>query len=575
MSNFVVSSLKYRPKDFESVVGQSHVTNTLKNSISENKIPSAILFCGPRGVGKTSCARIYAKEINKSSIEKDENHDYSFNIFEIDAASNNKTDDIRDLIEKVRIPPQIGKYKVYIIDEVHMLSKQAENAFLKTLEEPPAHIVFILATTEKNKILPTILSRCQIYDFNRIKEIEICKALIKICKKEGFKFDDEAISIISRKSDGSLRDSLTILDRVVSYTNKNITTEKTSSLLNILDNESFLKISENIINGDLIPVLTLFNEICEKGFNEKDFLTGLASHFRNILISKSSESHMIFELNKNMLESFSNQGEIISNSEIIQKITIIESSIFKYNQIENKKLLVEITLMKICKNLNENEVLVEKKKDKIKIVSKTSNLEKETPFNNNRTNLNSDKEGEQEQEQEQEQEEGEEESDLNDEISTAKNEYKETSALSLSSLKLKKSALSQKEKERKKQEVLSNTFDNVSLNSVWKEYSNNLEESGNNSLSSLMEMNEPYVSDNNKINFKVPSKSNKKELDFEKEKIIKYLKDKLKNGNIILEIIIDKETNKEYFATPQEKFEKLSKINPLLNQFKKDLKLDL
>ena len=561
MSNFVVSSLKYRPKDFESVVGQNHVTNTLKNSISENKIPSAILFCGPRGVGKTSCARIYAKEINKSSIENDENHDYSFNIFEIDAASNNKTDDIRDLIEKVRIPPQIGRYKVYIIDEVHMLSKQAENAFLKTLEEPPTHIVFILATTEKNKILPTILSRCQIYDFNRIKEDEICKALIKICKKEDFKFEEEAISIISRKSDGSLRDSLTILDRVVSYTNKNITTEKTSSLLNILDNESFLKISENIINGDLIPVLTLFNEICEKGFNEKDFLTGLASHFRNILISKSSESHIIFEFNKNMLDSFSNQGKIISNSEIIEKITAIENSIFKYNQIENKKLLVEITLMKICKNLNENKVLVEKKKDKIKIVQKTSNLEKEKTTDNNINNLDSEKK--------------QEESDLNNEISTVKNEYKETSALSLSSLKLKKSALSEKEKEKEKQEVLSNTFDNVSLNSTWKEYSSNLEKNGNNSLSSLMEMNEPYKNDNNKINFKVPSKSNKKELDFEKEKIIKYLKDKLKNGNINLEIIIDKQTNKEYYATPQEKFEKLSEINPLLNQFKKDLKLDL
>ena len=561
MSNFVVSSLKYRPKDFESVVGQNHVTNTLKNSISENKIPSAILFCGPRGVGKTSCARIYAKEINKSSIENDENHDYSFNIFEIDAASNNKTDDIRDLIEKVRIPPQIGRYKVYIIDEVHMLSKQAENAFLKTLEEPPTHIVFILATTEKNKILPTILSRCQIYDFNRIKEDEICKALIEICKKEDFKFEEEAISIISRKSDGSLRDSLTILDRVVSYTNKNITTEKTSSLLNILDNESFLKISENIINGDLIPVLTLFNEICERGFNEKDFLTGLASHFRNILISKSSESHIIFEFNKNMLDSFSNQGEMISNSEIIEKITAIENSIFKYNQIENKKLLVEITLMKICKNLNESKVLVEKKKDKIKIVSKSSNLGQETTVDNNINNLDSDKK--------------QEESDLNNEISTVKNEYKETSALSLSSLKLKKSALSEKEKEKEKQEVLSNTFDNVSLNSAWKEYSSNLEKNGNNSLSSLMEMNEPYINDNNNINFKVPSKSNKKELDFEKEKIIKYLKDKLKNGNIILEIIIDKETNKEYYATPQEKFEKLSEINPLLNQFKKDLKLDL
>ena len=561
MSNFVVSSLKYRPKDFESVVGQNHVTNTLKNSISENKIPSAILFCGPRGVGKTSCARIYAKEINKSSIENDENHDYSFNIFEIDAASNNKTDDIRDLIEKVRIPPQIGRYKVYIIDEVHMLSKQAENAFLKTLEEPPTHIVFILATTEKNKILPTILSRCQIYDFNRIKEDEICKALIEICKKEDFKFEEEAISIISRKSDGSLRDSLTILDRVVSYTNKNITTEKTSSLLNILDNESFLKISENIINGDLIPVLTLFNEICEKGFNEKDFLTGLASHFRNILISKSSESHIIFEFNKNMLDSFSNQGEMISNSEIIEKITTIENSIFKYNQIENKKLLVEITLMKICKNLNESKVLVEKKKEKIKIVSKSSNLGNQTTVDNNINNLDSDKK--------------QEESDLNNEISTVKNEYKETSALSLSSLKLKKSALSEKEKEKEKQEVLSNTFDNDSLNSAWKEYSSNLEKNGNNSLSSLMEMNEPYINDNNNINFKVPSKSNKKELDFEKEKIIKYLKDKLKNGNIILEIIIDKETNKEYYATPQEKFEKLSEINPLLNQFKKDLKLDL
>ena len=217
--------------------------------------------------------------------------------------------------------------------------------------------------------------------------------------------------------------------------------------------------------------------------------------------------------------------------------------------------------MKICKNLNESKVVVEKKKDKIKIVSKSSNLGKETTVDNNINNLDSDKK--------------QEESDLNNETSTVKNEYKETSALSLSSLKLKKSALSEKEKEKEKQEVLSNTFDNDNLNSAWKEYSSNLEKNGNNSLSSLMEMNEPYINDDNNINFKVPSKSNKKELDFEKEKIIKYLKDKLKNGNIILEIIIDKETNKEYYATPQEKFEKLSEINPLLNQFKKDLKLDL
>jgi len=287
MNDFVVSSLKYRPKSFETVVGQNHVTGTLKNSIKENKIPSAILFCGPRGVGKTSCARIYAREINKSSIENIDSHDLSFNVFELDAASNRGIEEMKNLIDKVRIPPQIGKYKVYIIDEVHMLTTQAMNAFLKTLEEPPKHIVFVLATTEKNKILPTILSRCQIYDFNRISDVEIVEALINICKKEDFKFDDEALSIIARKSDGSLRDSLTILDRIVSFTNKNITTEKTSELLNVLDNESFLKLSQNIINCELIPTLIQFNEICDKGYNEKEFLTGLANHFRNILVAKS------------------------------------------------------------------------------------------------------------------------------------------------------------------------------------------------------------------------------------------------------------------------------------------------
>ena len=574
MSNFVVSSLKYRPKDFESVVGQNHVTNTLKNSITENKVPSAILFCGPRGVGKTSCARIYAKEINKSSIENGENYDYSFNIFEIDAASNNKTDDIRDLIEKVRIPPQIGKYKVYIIDEVHMLSKQAENAFLKTLEEPPKHIVFILATTEKNKILPTILSRCQIYDFNRIKELEISETLIEICKKEGFQYDDEAISIISRKSDGSLRDSLTILDRVVSYTNKNISTEKTSSLLNVLDNESFLKISANIINEELIPALILFNEICEKGYHEKDFLTGLANHFRNILISKSSESHMIFDYNKTILELFISQGRIISNKELVDKITIIENSIFKYNQVENKKLLVEITLMKICKNINnsqklESKISTEKKKDKINITTDLPNPRNQLPIEKKKELIEENKK--EVVEEKKNQLTVEKKKEVIEEI----NVYKETSALSLSSLKLKKTASAEKEKEKEQQEFLNNSFDNENLKIAWKKYSKNLEKDGNNSLSSLMEMNKPYIYENDKIKFKVPSKSNKKEIDNEKEKILQFLRISLKNGKIDLEIIIDKIPNKEYYSTPQEKFKKLSEVNPLLKQFKEDLKLDL
>ena len=560
MNDFVVSSLKYRPKSFETVVGQDHVTGTLKNSIKENKIPSAILFCGPRGVGKTSCARIYAREINKSSIENIDSHDLSFNVFELDAASNRGIEEMKNLIDKVRIPPQIGKYKVYIIDEVHMLTTQAMNAFLKTLEEPPKHIVFVLATTEKNKILPTILSRCQIYDFNRISDVEIVEALINICKQEDFKFDDEALSIIARKSDGSLRDSLTILDRIVSFTNKNITTEKTSELLNVLDNESFLKLSQNIINCDLIPTLIQFNEICDKGYNEKEFLTGLANHFRNILIAKSKESHAIFDFNKNLLSSFVSQGEVIDKNQIVEIITIIEQSIFKYNQVENKKLLVEITLMKICKP-KDNEVVITTKTQKKKIDLKTHDIEKTEDNSNHKESVKKEKET------------------IVEEIPQVEeikeSEKKEISALSLSSLKLKKEVIDEKNKEKENAEKLSNEFNSEKLKLKWIQYSKNLSENGNNSLSSLLEINEPNIFQNNKIIFTVPSKSNKKEIDNDRENLIKFLRLELQNDLIELEVIVDKSTSKEYYSTPQEKFEKLNKINPLLDQFKKDLKLDL
>ena len=560
MNDFVVSSLKYRPKSFETVVGQDHVTGTLKNSIKENKIPSAILFCGPRGVGKTSCARIYAREINKSSIENIDSHDLSFNVFELDAASNRGIEEMKNLIDKVRIPPQIGKYKVYIIDEVHMLTTQAMNAFLKTLEEPPKHIVFVLATTEKNKILPTILSRCQIYDFNRISDVEIVEALINICKQEDFKFDEEALSIIARKSDGSLRDSLTILDRIVSFTNKNITTEKTSELLNVLDNESFLKLSHNIINCELIPSLVQFNEICDKGYNEKEFLTGLANHFRNILVAKSKESHAIFDFNNNLLSSFVSQGEVIDKNQIVEIITVIEQSIFKYNQVENKKLLVEITLMKICKP-KDNEVVITTKTQKKKIDLKTHDIEKTEDNSNHKESVKKEKET------------------IVEEIPQVEeikeSEKKEISALSLSSLKLKKEVIDEKNKEKENAEKLSNEFNSEKLKLKWIQYSKNLSENGNNSLSSLLEINEPNIFQHNKIIFTVPSKSNKKEIDNDRENLIKFLRLELQNDLIELEVIVDKSTSKEYYSTPQEKFEKLNKINPLLDQFKKDLKLDL
>jgi len=557
MNDFVVSSLKYRPKTFDTVIGQNHVTSTLKNSITENKIPSAILFCGPRGVGKTSCARIYAKEINKSSIENIDSHDLSFNIFELDAASNRGIEEMKNLIDKVRIPPQIGKYKVYIIDEVHMLTPQAMNAFLKTLEEPPKHIVFVLATTEKNKILPTILSRCQIYDFNRINESEICKAIVDICTKEEFKYDDEAISIIARKSDGSLRDSLTILDRIVSFTNKNITTEKTSELLNVLDNESFLKLSENIIKNNLIPVLIQFNEICDKGYNEKEFLTGLANHFRNILIAKSKESHDIFDFNNNLLNLFVEQGNLIDNNSIIEKISLIENSIFKYNLVENKKLLVEITLMKISRSFNHNDIIKASlpQKKKIDLKNNIDNAPKKIPVITPTVD----------EVKKQNQEEFSKKKEINNE---------EISALSLSSIKLKKEIIAEKDKEKVDEEKQSSEFDKDQLKIKWGKYSKILSENGNNSLSSLLEINDPIIIEKNKISFTVPSKSNKKEIDSGKENLIKFLRAELKNDIIELDVIVDKNISKEYYSTPQEKFEKMSKLNPLVDQFKNDLKLD-
>ncbi len=559
MSDFVVSSLKYRPSNFENVVGQEHVTKTLKNSILDKKIPSAILFCGPRGVGKTSCARIFAREIN----DFNSTDDFSFNIFELDAASNNKVEDIRDLIDKVRIPPQSGKYKVYIIDEVHMLSKNAENAFLKTLEEPPPYIVFILATTEKNKILPTILSRCQIYDFNRISENEIFENLKLICNKEEVNFEDEALNIIAKKSDGSLRDSLTILDRVVSFTNKKISLKETSAILNVLDDETYIEIIDNTINGFLVNVITIFNELSDKGFDEKEFMIGLAIHFRNLLIVKSSSSENLIS-NKSSLELFKKQADKISKLEILNTISKIEHSIFKYSEIENKKLLVEILLMKISSIKDEdsgNETSdIEKKKSELKKPDQnqeiTSSFEKkESPkieknFKENEIELKSKKE-----------------------IDTNKINT-DVSALSLSSLKVKKKVNDEIKKIEDSKEKGNQDLDLNNLKEKWNLYSNELEKKGKGNFSSLLTLNEPTIEDKTKIVYNVPTKSSKKELIEIKEDLSRFLKSSLKNDYLVLKFEVNNEVNKEFFLTPKEKYEKLKEINPTIEKLKTDLKLD-
>lgn len=559
MSDFVVSSLKYRPSNFENVVGQEHVTKTLKNSILDKKIPSAILFCGPRGVGKTSCARIFAREIN----DFNSTDDLSFNIFELDAASNNKVEDIRDLIDKVRIPPQSGKYKVYIIDEVHMLSKNAENAFLKTLEEPPPYIVFILATTEKNKILPTILSRCQIYDFNRISENEIFENLKLICNKEEVTFEDEALNIIAKKSDGSLRDSLTILDRVVSFTNKKISLKETSAILNVLDDETYIEIVDNTINGFLVKVITIFNELNDKGFDEKEFMIGLANHFRNLLIVKSSSSENLIS-NKSSLELFKKQADKISKSEIVNIISKIEHSIFKYSEIENKKLLVEILLMKISSLKDEysgNETSeIEKKKSELKKPDQNQEIsksfeKKESPkiekdFKENEIELKSKKE-----------------LDTN-KINT------DVSAFSLSSLKVKKKVNDEIKKIEDSKEKENQDLDLNNLKEKWNLYSNELEKKGKGNFSSLLTLNEPTIEDKIKIVYNVPTKSSKKELIEIKEDLSRFLKSSLKNDYLVLKFEVNNDVNKEFFLTPKEKYEKLKEINPTIEKLKTDLKLD-
>ena len=546
MSDFIVSSLKYRPSTFEDVVGQQHVTRTLINSIKENKIPSALLFCGPRGVGKTSSARIFAREINNYSKEDE----LSFNIFELDAASNNKADDIRDLIEKVRIPPQKGKYKVYIIDEVHMLSKHAENAFLKTLEEPPPYVVFILATTEKNKILPTIISRCQIYDFNRIKEAEIVEYLNQICEKENIEFELPALNLIAKKSDGSMRDSLTILDRVVNYSNNKILIKETSILLNVIDDDKYLEIVQKTQNGNLVNAIEIFNKLSDSGIDEKEFMIGLIEYYRNLILLKVSNFSFQNEDEKHLI--IANQT---SNSNIINIIKTIETSIFNYDKIESKKLLVEILLMKISEMFISSEKTIissitdESKKKKSELIDLSEKKENEVKKEKNNEKLI--------------------------EENNKSSAQEEVSAFSISSLKIKKEKIQEKELIDKDEDKRNNSFEDFELKIKWKDFANDLSRQNKENLASILQINEPNLGNDFKITYDVPSNSSKNELREIKGDLLIYLKNIFKNDLIEIDFLVNKSNAKEYFSTPEERFKKLSDLNPNLIKLKKDLKLDL
>lgn len=360
MDNFIVSARKYRPATFASVVGQSHITSTLKNAISRGQLAHAYLFCGPRGVGKTTCARIFAKAINCFNPTADAeacnecesckafNENRSFNIHELDAASNNSVDDIRNLIDQVRIPPQVGRYSVYIIDEVHMLSLQAFNAFLKTLEEPPAHAVFILATTEKHKIIPTILSRCQIYDFNRIRVEDGVEYLKYIASQEGVTYDDESLHIIAQKADGGMRDALSMFDKVVSFCGSNLTIKEVAGTLNVLDYDTYFTITQQILAGNYTEALLLFDDVLRKGFSGQTFVAGLNNHFRDLLMCKNPQTLPLLEVTGSVAERYKTQAAECSVPLLFEGINLLTAIDSGLRTATNQRLHVELGLMKLC-----------------------------------------------------------------------------------------------------------------------------------------------------------------------------------------------------------------------------------
>jgi DNA polymerase-3 subunit gamma/tau len=346
MDNFVVSARKYRPTGFGEVVGQEHITTTLKNAIDGNKLAQALLFCGPRGVGKTTCARIVARLIN-SFEEKAETN--SLNIFELDAASNNSVEDIRNLIDQVRYPPQFGKFKVYIIDEVHMLSNAAFNAFLKTLEEPPSYAIFILATTEKHKVIPTILSRCQIFDFNRIQISDIADHLKVIAKHEGVKAEDEALHLIAQKADGALRDALSIFDLMVTYSSgKEITFKDVLSNLHILDYDYYFNVVDALLSQNHSQPLLLLDEVLRKGFDGHNFIVGLSEHLRNLLVSQDARTTQLMEVPESVRKKYAQQAQVSSPSLLLSWLSIANQCDINYKSSKNQRLSVELALMKMA-----------------------------------------------------------------------------------------------------------------------------------------------------------------------------------------------------------------------------------
>ena len=568
MEHFIVSARKYRPQFFEDVIGQQAITNTLENAIKNNHLAQALLFTGPRGVGKTSCARILAKRINEEGAESND-EDFAFNIFELDAASNNSVDDIRSLTDQVRIPPQTGKYKVYIIDEVHMLSQAAFNAFLKTLEEPPAHAIFILATTEKHKIIPTILSRCQIFDFKRITVLDTKNYLKKIAEKENIEADDDALHIISQKADGAMRDALSIFDRVISFSGKNLTREAVTQNLNVLDYDTYFTMTDLLLENKIPDVLNNFNEILSKGFEGHHFISGLASHFRDLLVAKDKATINLLEVGDNAKKKYLSQSSKASISFLIQSIEKANQCELNYKISKNQRLLVELTLMQIASITFDGE----KKKPSNYIIPATfftsisPRLKKEIiPDLKVKDDLK-----------------------IPPKI-VDKEPLASTTQISkppiLKNIKRRSNSLSLKSIHHKK-EIKKNTtdinyddyprkpFTESELQTAWKDFQKFLIKKGEKSIASILATDIPTCQENFHIQFILPNKLMEDQLKQVKPKLIKFIRESLNNYGISLNIVVNETIEKKFAYTPQEKYNKLLEKNAFLKDLKDTFQLDL
>ena len=545
MSQFIISARKYRPLKFKDVVGQEIITNSLETAISNGKLAQALLFTGPRGVGKTSCARIVAREINKFKIEDD----FSYNIFELDAASNNGVDDIRNLIEQTRIPPQKGNFKVYIIDEVHMLSTGAFNAFLKTLEEPPKHCIFILATTEKHKIIPTIISRCQIYNFKRISNNDIIKNLENICSLEKISHDKESLNIIATKSDGSMRDALQLFDKVTGVS-KEITKDLVQNNLNSLDTNDNIKILDYVLEKDIPKLIVEINNILNKGIAGEIFISAFSSFLRDILVSKNEHSIILSDNENSKINNLSKYSEKLSYPIIIEFLSILNEAELNFQKSLNTNLLIELTFLKITS--------LEYSDEKKKVIFKPIPFSKFESLNFlTNPSVAEEKKGV-----------------LPDHIPIAeidKNLF--ASTLSLKSIKEDSSV--------KNINVIDEIFiDSPNLNiseekmqSSWIDYAEMLESNGRYNISSILRISTPILSEN-LISYSVPNDTSRIEIEKEIISIQNFMRKELKN-NIKLIVSVDKNIRKKFKYTISEKYNALKDKNPKIEKLKNIFKLSI